>query len=359
MRAGVTIPTIQHATTRDGARVAFHRLGEGPAVVLLFPYHVNHLTLNWLVPLHRGAFESLARHFTVVNLDHRGAGCSACRLDGLSLAALTADIEAVLAGLHIESAAVCAMGAASLVACHFASTRPATVSRVVLLQGGESEANRRLLGLRHEAPGVEAQSRGALLGGLDDRSNASALAAVARASLTPDCLAMWEKILERRELLATASRVRPPVLCLHAADDPLVTGAAARDLAGCFTDARLLTVPGRSGMDIWRHRPAVHEMTRFIAEGFGVNDDVLHATAAGQRASRAGGRPAGLSGREVEVLRRVAAGMTNRRIAEELFISMHTVSYHLRSIFAKTRTDNRTEAAAFAHRHGLVPGEDR
>ena len=38
---------------------------------MLFPYHVNHLTLNWRVPLHRGAMQFLARHFAVINLDFR------------------------------------------------------------------------------------------------------------------------------------------------------------------------------------------------------------------------------------------------------------------------------------------------
>jgi len=53
---------------------------------MLFPYHVNHLTLNWRVPLHRGAMQFLARHFAVINLDFPGAGLSR-PLDGdLSLA---------------------------------------------------------------------------------------------------------------------------------------------------------------------------------------------------------------------------------------------------------------------------------
>jgi DNA-binding CsgD family transcriptional regulator len=55
----------------------------------------------------------------------------------------------------------------------------------------------------------------------------------------------------------------------------------------------------------------------------------------------------------VEVLRCVAAGRTNREISEDLFISLNTVSYHLRNIFNKTGAANRTEAASFAHRHGL------
>jgi DNA-binding CsgD family transcriptional regulator len=64
--------------------------------------------------------------------------------------------------------------------------------------------------------------------------------------------------------------------------------------------------------------------------------------------------PAGLSAREIEVLRLVAAGRTNRDIADALFLSEHTVRVHVRNILTKTATANRTEAAAFALRHGLA-----
>jgi predicted ATPase/DNA-binding CsgD family transcriptional regulator len=64
--------------------------------------------------------------------------------------------------------------------------------------------------------------------------------------------------------------------------------------------------------------------------------------------------PAGLSQREAEVLRLVAAGRSNRDIARELHLSENTVAKHLTSIFNKTASDNRAAAAAFALRHGLL-----
>jgi DNA-binding NarL/FixJ family response regulator len=63
--------------------------------------------------------------------------------------------------------------------------------------------------------------------------------------------------------------------------------------------------------------------------------------------------PAGLSEREIEVLRLVAAGHTNRDIADTLYLSEHTVRSHVRSILTKTQTENRTAAARFAHEHDL------
>src|SRR5829696_4537276 len=64
--------------------------------------------------------------------------------------------------------------------------------------------------------------------------------------------------------------------------------------------------------------------------------------------------PAGLSAREVEVLRLLAQGMTNAQIAKELFISPRTVNAHLTSAYHKIGSHSRTEAARFASEHGLL-----
>jgi DNA-binding CsgD family transcriptional regulator len=65
--------------------------------------------------------------------------------------------------------------------------------------------------------------------------------------------------------------------------------------------------------------------------------------------------PDGLSGREVEILVELARGRSNREIGRVLHISEHTAANHIRSILRKTRCANRTEAAAYALRRGLVP----
>jgi DNA-binding CsgD family transcriptional regulator len=64
--------------------------------------------------------------------------------------------------------------------------------------------------------------------------------------------------------------------------------------------------------------------------------------------------PCRLSEREVGVLRLMAMGRNNREIGQVLAISPNTVANHVRSILEKTFTANRTEAAAFANREGLL-----
>ncbi len=87
--------------------------------------------------------------------------------------------------------------------------------------------------------------------------------------------------------------------------------------------------------------------------------DVVEATlaAAGHRADRRHSRPAGLSPREIEILRLVARGLSSRQIAAELVLSPKTVRNHTEHIYAKTGTGNRVTASLFAVQHGLLPVE--
>jgi ATP/maltotriose-dependent transcriptional regulator MalT len=68
----------------------------------------------------------------------------------------------------------------------------------------------------------------------------------------------------------------------------------------------------------------------------------------------AAGREHGLSRRELEVLRLLASGKSNREIATTLVISEHTVARHLQNIYAKLRLSSRAAATAFAFEHDLV-----
>jgi len=79
-------------------------------------------------------------------------------------------------------------------------------------------------------------------------------------------------------------------------------------------------------------------------------------SAAGHPATRRPVRPAGLTGREMEVLQLLARGLSNKEIAERLVISRKTVGHHVEHIYAKTGTANRALASLFAANHGLIGG---
>ncbi len=80
----------------------------------------------------------------------------------------------------------------------------------------------------------------------------------------------------------------------------------------------------------------------------------IQAELEGLGSTAARSHPDGLTDRELEVLRLIAAGKTNKEIGLALFISERTVENHVTRIFAKTRTTNRTEAAVYARSAGMA-----
>ncbi len=92
-----------------------------------------------------------------------------------------------------------------------------------------------------------------------------------------------------------------------------------------------------------------------LAKTIGLPGLERRAGALGTDVEPATALPDGLSSREVEILVELTRGRSNREIGRALHISEHTAANHIRSILRKTRCANRTEAAGYALRHGLVP----
>lgn len=93
------------------------------------------------------------------------------------------------------------------------------------------------------------------------------------------------------------------------------------------------------------------DAARCVFEPLGAAADLAHLERlTARRQSPAGG----LTAREVEILELVAAGKTNREIAEALVISDHTVRRHLQNIFVKLGVSSRAAATSFAFQHHLV-----
>ena len=61
-----------------------------------------------------------------------------------------------------------------------------------------------------------------------------------------------------------------------------------------------------------------------------------------------------LTNREQEILLLIAQGMSNQEIADELFITLKTVKTHVSNILAKLEVEDRTQAAIYAFKHGLI-----
>lgn len=127
-----------------------------------------------------------------------------------------------------------------------------------------------------------------------------------------------------------------------------------QELGAPYESARARVLVGRALRELGDEDAAEMELdaaSRVFRE-LGAAPDLAGAEAASRRAAaKAAG---GLTAREVEVLRRVAAGKTNRAIADELTISEKTVARHVSNIFTKLGIKSRSAATAYAYEHDLV-----
>jgi len=89
-----------------------------------------------------------------------------------------------------------------------------------------------------------------------------------------------------------------------------------------------------------------------VAYALEILDHALGTAPLRHRASQRS--PAGLTARELEVLRLVAAGLTDSQVASQLTLSRRTVSAHLASIYGKLGVSSRTAAAHWMAEHGLT-----
>jgi HD-GYP domain-containing protein (c-di-GMP phosphodiesterase class II) len=91
-----------------------------------------------------------------------------------------------------------------------------------------------------------------------------------------------------------------------------------------------------------------------------LDGDVVEAVlaAAGHRTAKRREGPAGLTAREIDVLRLLARGMSSKQIASELVISPKTARNHIEHIYAKIGASSRVTASLFAMQHGLIPAEE-
>jgi DNA-binding NarL/FixJ family response regulator len=169
----------------------------------------------------------------------------------------------------------------------------------------------------------------------------------------------------RRPAAATLAQAQPDVVVVDDMPDPALAPARLRDVREAVPDAIGLFLSAR--MDDDRLRPAfeagaravicksVHPVSlgtllREITDG-----NVVHRY---EPRARPGTASCPLTGRELQILRYVAMGHTNSRIAATLWVTEQTVKFHLSNIYRKLGVANRTEASRHAYMHGWVVPAD-
>lgn len=209
----------------------------------------------------------------------------------------------------------------------------------------------------------------------DRRTRSAVLAAYVEIMLAADQLDAADQAAE--ELGEIASQVAAPLLratAHHARGAVLLAEGDARaaldalreawavweELEAPYEAARTRVLIGLACRELNDDDSATLELdaARWGFEQLGAAPDLrrLDDLTRPSREGLSGQKTHGLTPRELQVLRRVAAGATNKRVAGDLFISERTVERHVSNIFTKLRVSSRSAATAYAYQHELVQG---
>ena len=330
------------------ARVALATCGSGPPLV--FPsWWASHVEQDWQWDDFRAFVGRLARDHTVVRYDRLGTGLSdRDRPAGVAPVELEVQtLTAVLDELGAGPADLFGMSCGGCIALAFVVSAPQRARRLVLY------------GSYADGSGIAPpQARASMLAlvrahwGMGSRMLAEMFAPDAspevrrhivdfqRASASAEMAAQLLELVYAFDVRDATARVQAPVLVLHRRGDRAVPFALGRELAAQIPGARFVPLDGSD------HAPWMGRSTSVVEAALAFLDDGAAPPDA----------PAvdELSAREREVLRLVAAGLSDREIADVLVLSPHTVHRHVANIRGKLRLSTRAAAAAEAVRLGVV-----
>ena len=336
---------IRFCELAGGSRVAYATVGDGPPIVFGAKW-VSHLEEEWDDPLARRFYEELARTHTVVRYDRIGAGLSDRSLpESASVDLDTRVLEAVIRAVGGGPVSMFACSCSSAVTARLADRSPELVQRVVFFGSFVSrddlpEVTRRSLVdfVRVNWP-LAAQMLAGLILPHASGDEIAALSRHKRRAADAETAAAFLAL----ELFSNArpdlAGVTMPTLVLHRRGDRTVPINRGRELAALLPNARFVALAGDS------HLPHVDDQREVHRALAGFLDDAVPTDANGDSP---------LSGREAEVLRLVAGGLSNREIAVSLVLSEHTVHRHVANILRKLTQSSRAAAAAHATRAGYI-----
>ena len=332
-------------TELDGQRIAYATVGEGP--LLLFGGRwVTHLEEEWEDPRARAFFEGLADRHRIVRYDRIGAGLSDRSLRRApSLESELATLAAVHSASGSEPATIFACSCAGLATAAYASASPERVDRIVFFGGYVSrddipEVTRRsLVDFLRTNWQLAAQMLAGLFLPRGSGEEIEASSRYQRHAATADVAAAFLELDLASDARPFLANVTVPALVLHRRGDRTVPISRGRELAALLPNARFVTLSGDS------HLPFMDDQRDLQRALAGFLGDAVPAEANGDSP---------LSTRETEVLKLVAAGLSNREIASSLVLSEHTVHRHVANILRKLTQSTRAAAAAHATRAGLI-----
>jgi len=361
--------TVRYAKATDGTSIALWTLGTGEPLVYLAGAPWCHVELLQ-IPQCVHWYQLLSKNRMLVRYDVRGTGFSDREVIDHSLNAQLLDLEAVIDFLNLER--FCLFGAANAgpVAIAYAARYPDKVSRLVLWCAWSRASDilspriEAWLGLLDQDWQLMTDTCAHLALGWSEGDVGRVAAENLRNSTTPGAFRAALEASKTFDVSSLLPEVKAPTLVLGRPGVSWIPGDAAKSLASGIPDARLALLDGESTAPyLGDMEAAAAPIEQFLDANYETG-----ASSRGARVSTASGPdlgtepalkpdlalPNGLTDREVQVLRLVAAGRTNNEIAAELVLSIRTVERHIGNIYGKIGARGRADATVYALTRGLV-----
>src|SRR5690242_20054992 len=350
-------PRISYARSPDGVSLAFTITGDGPAVVFVPWVPFSNLRMEWQNPFLSRVFEQMARRLTLVHYDGRGTGHSQRDVTDLSLEAMVSDLEAVIDQAGLAEVSLLGQYNSCPHAIAYAARHPERVKRMVLFGGSargwtamSARQTQAMLSLIEQDWDLFADTAAHQWMGWSAGEAGRAVADAIRAAVTPQIARATMQAASAADVTELLPRVAARTLVLHPRDMTQIPVDLAQSLAIALPRGRLVLLEGAQPVLFTEHPDQIVSLlTSFFCAGV-----VPAETPSAVTAVRPVPPSDGLSPRELEVLRLLAAGESNSQIARRLGLSTHTVERHVANLYRKIGARGRADATAYALRHGLA-----
>jgi len=247
-------PRIQYAKTSDGVNIAYSVIGDGPPLVHLPWFPINHLQAEWQVPEIRRWYERLAEKRMLVQHDGRGTGLSERDVTDFSVEARMLDLESVVDRLNLERFVLFGTLHTGPVAVSYAVRHPERVSHLLLwctyalasdgVRSPQVQGVRALIDMDWQT--FTETAAHAFATGWEAGEFAHRLAVLFQASVTQQEYQRFIPFLNAVDVTDLLPEVKVPTLVLHRRQLPLLGVDVARGLAARIPDARLALLEGES-----------------------------------------------------------------------------------------------------------------
>ena len=267
---------VQFARARDGTRLAWSQMGEGPVIVKTANW-LNHLEFDFESPIWRGWLRELVRDNCLVRYDERGNGLSDWDTPELSLDAFVDDLACVVDAGGFERFDLLAISQGAAVAIAYSLRYPERVRRIVLLgsyargwqnRGDEEEVDRReaMLTLTELGWGSDSEAFRQLFTSFyvpgANAEEAHWFNELQRRSTSPQNAVQLMRVLGSIDVRGMLASVTHPTLVMHALGDQAVPFREGEIVASGIPGARLVPLEGQNHI-LLEHEPAFQ---RFIDE---------------------------------------------------------------------------------------------